>query len=150
MSDVIRFPCEDVQRRFIRWRPKQCPLSTRNCWHLNVKLTLRVPVPQESPQDFSKDSGGSQSILGLPAEESLGDGGWVRAFSETRFLTRLGNELAQRILLAGARLLLPYGYAVEATLLGTFRVPGKCWLRGVEAMMLELEIERDACVDWQQ
>ena len=90
-------------------------------------------------------------ILGLPANESLGAGGHVRAFSETRFLTRLGGELAQRVVLARVRiLLLPPGNPVEAVLRGVAQVPGKCWLRDVEVIMDELEITNDLGVNWEE
>ena len=82
-------------------------------------------------------------LLGLPAGESLGEGGYVRAFSETRFLTRLGGELAQRIVLARARLLLlPPGSPVEAALLGAAQVSGQCWLRDAEGVMVDLGMKR--------
>ena len=88
-------------------------------------------------------------MLGLPAGVSLGSGGYVRAFAETRFLTRLGSEIAIRIVLARARLLLlPAGHPVEAAVNGALNVTGKNWLRDAESVMEDLGIGTDICHDW--
>ena len=44
----------------------------------------------------------AKQMLGLPKGFSIGSCGHVKVFSETRFLTRLGAQLAQRIILARA------------------------------------------------
>ena len=90
-------------------------------------------------------------MLGLPAKQSLGVGGYVRAFSETRFLTRLGGELTQRTVLARVRmLLLPPDNPFEAVLRGVALVPGKCWIRDVETIMDDLGITNDIGENWER
>ena len=93
----------------------------------------------------------AKTLLGLPPTQSLGIGGYVRAFSETRFLTRLGAELTQRVVMARVRLLLlPPGHPMEVVLKGIARVPGRCWLRDVETIMDEMGIGPDIGEGWDQ
>ncbi len=84
-------------------------------------------------------------MLGLAPSYSLGVGGKrVRVLAETRFLTRLGTDLAQRIIVAGARLLvLPSGTPVEMVLRAAERVTVTTWLDDGRGVMLDVCIMED-------
>ena len=74
-------------------------------------------------------------LLGLPQGASLGAGGQVRIFSETRFLTRMGSKFVQRTILARARLqCLPTNSPVYSILRGASNVTGSTWMDDVKDM----------------
>ena len=75
-------------------------------------------------------------VLGIPRSQSLGARVYVRAFSETRFLTRLGAELAKRVVLARMRLLLlPPGHPMESCCRRVAFYTGRNWLNDAEGVM---------------
>ena len=64
--------------------------------------------------------------------------------AESRFLTRLGSEMCQRIVVARARIhVLPPGNPVAAVLRGASRMTGRTWLTDAEAVMADLGIDSD-------
>ena len=83
-------------------------------------------------------------LLGIPVDVSLGPGGHVRLFAETRFLTRLGARLAQRIIMARCRLLnLPEVSPVCGVVQAASRVIGDTWLDHSRQVMLHFGIVDD-------
>ena len=91
----------------------------------------------------------AKQMLGLPHGFSLGTGGHVKAFSETRFTTRLGARLAQRIILARARLLsLPDDSPVNNIILGASEVTGSTWMDHARIVTQNCGIEPGSAWDF--
>jgi hypothetical protein len=85
----------------------------------------------------------AKSLLGLRGV-SLGDGGHVRALHESRFLTRLGSRVAQRIIMARARLLcLPDDSPISGVLKAAVAQTGVTWLDHARVVTLELGVVPD-------
>jgi len=86
----------------------------------------------------------AKCMLGFPVGFSLSDGGMVRVLAETRFLTRVASRLAQRIVLARARIMcLPIDNPIAPVLSGASAITGPTWLDDVVAIQRELGITTD-------
>ena len=74
-------------------------------------------------------------LLGLPAGVSLGAGGHVKVFPETRFLTRLAGRVAERIVMTHCRTrVMDASHPVRTAWAGTKRVVGSTWFDDAAAV----------------
>ena len=77
----------------------------------------------------------AKALLGLPPSASFGAGGHVRAFLETRLLTRAAAKVATRIITAWARvLLLPQDSPVAPAIRAALAAGGGTWLQDAAAV----------------